>query len=526
MALLDQFGNAIDTKRLLQEEAAPSLIGTRQVVSNHPSRGLTPERLASILLQAEEGDSQRYFELGEDMEEKDLHYLGVLGTRKRAVSQLELSVEAASDAADDVKIADDLRDWLRRDTLSAELFDILDAIGKGVSCSEICWELTAKRWRPARIIRRDPRFFEFSRDDGETLLLREAGQLVPLAPFKYIVHVAKAKSGLAVRGGLARAVSWIWLFKNFSIKDWVAFGEVFGQPYRIGKYEPNATPEDKAALLRAVASVGSDAAAIIPTSMVVEFVEAAKSGSIDVYDRVARFFDEQLSKAVLGQTTTTEVTQGGGSRALGEVHAGVAQDIRDSDALSLMATLNRDLVRPYVDLNYGPRERYPRLFIGRADELTLKERLDYTFKFVMQGMKVETSEVRDRLGWSDPEEGEDVLMPARTAMAPTPPPAINARRSTLQKSVQASDAIAAGDAIDQQVRDALADDEWVPVIDEVLRPVRELLNRAASLEEVRAQLLDVVSGTDATQLTDLLERVLLPARLAGELEIPLTADGG
>ena len=40
-----------------------------------------------------------YLELAEDMEEKDLHYLSVLGTRKNAVAQLDLIVSAASSAA-------------------------------------------------------------------------------------------------------------------------------------------------------------------------------------------------------------------------------------------------------------------------------------------------------------------------------------------------------------------------------------------------------------------------------------------
>src|SRR4051812_21832972 len=108
MGLLDQFGKAIETKKLTQEEAGPSLMGIRQVISNHPSRGITPQRLASILLEAEEGDATRYYELAEDMEEKDLHYAGVLGTRKRAVAQLEMTVEAASDGAEDVAIADEI----------------------------------------------------------------------------------------------------------------------------------------------------------------------------------------------------------------------------------------------------------------------------------------------------------------------------------------------------------------------------------------------------------------------------------
>jgi len=104
----------------------------------------------------------------------------------------------------------------------------------------------------------------------------------PLAPFKFIVHFAKAKAGLPVRGGLARAAGWSYLFKNYVLKDWVTFTEVFGQPLRVGKYHPGASEKDKQALLQAVSNIGTDAAAIIPESMLIEFTEAHQTGSAEL----------------------------------------------------------------------------------------------------------------------------------------------------------------------------------------------------------------------------------------------------
>ena len=72
----------------------------------------------------------------------------------------------------------------------------------------------------------------------------------PLVPYKFIVHVAKAKAGLPIRGGLARAAGWAYLFKNYVLKDWVTFAEVYGQPLRVGKYGPGATEQDKETLLQ------------------------------------------------------------------------------------------------------------------------------------------------------------------------------------------------------------------------------------------------------------------------------------
>ena len=97
MKLYDAFGREVDCERLRDEQAAPTLTGVRNIYSSmHPSAGLTPERLSQILREAEFGDPFLYLELAEEMEEKDLHYLAVLSTRKQAVSQLDLEVRPAS----------------------------------------------------------------------------------------------------------------------------------------------------------------------------------------------------------------------------------------------------------------------------------------------------------------------------------------------------------------------------------------------------------------------------------------------
>jgi len=48
--------------------------------------------------------------------------------------------------------------------------------------------------------------------------------------------------------------AWMYLFKNYAVKDRVAFAEVFGMPLGIGKYEPGATKADREALIQAETS--------------------------------------------------------------------------------------------------------------------------------------------------------------------------------------------------------------------------------------------------------------------------------
>ena len=413
--LVDQFGNPLRKRELLREHAEPNVRANRTMLTGHPAHGLTPQRLAQILLSAEQGDATAYLELAEQMEEKDLHYGSVLGTRKRQVSQLEITVEAAGDTAQDKRAADLVeQEILGREALATELVDILDAIGKGFSATEIVWDTSARQWTPARLEWRYPQWFEYDWRDHKTLLLRgDSGQLEPLAPYKFIVHEHKAKSGAPIRGGFARMVAWYFLFKNYSIKDWITFAEVYGQPIRVGKYHAGATEDEKRALLRALTDIGTDAAAMIPEGMMLEFVKAegssGSSGGAEIYDRFCQFADAAISKAVLGQTLTTQEGQSG-SYALGQVHNDVRGDIERADAEQLSATLNRDLVTPFVFLNMGPPPSgYPRIKIGREEQVDQAQVADSAAKLIPLGLKVSQKDLREKLGFKEPESDDDVF---------------------------------------------------------------------------------------------------------------------
>ena len=396
--------------------------------------------------QAEFGDPYLYLELAEEMEEKDLHYLSVLGTRKNAVAQLDLIVRAASSAAEDQRAAAMVREMICDGPIQLDsvLFDVLDAVGKGFSATEIMWDTSGREWFPAQLKWRDPRWFAFDWISGEEILVRTLkGEIIPvegdaaaaqpthfggegilsslrggigiqpmtapLAPYKFITHFAKAKAGLPIRGGLARAAGWAYLFKNYILKDWVTFAEVFGQPLRVGKYHPGASEKDKQALLSAVSRIGTDAAAIMPESMVIEFTEAHQNGGSELYQNFCQYLDAQVSKAVLGQTLTTEMPRSGGSRAAAQVHEGVRRDIMNADARRLAATLARDLVRPIVELNMGPQRQYPKIELGLPDDSDVKVFAEIVAMLADRGLRVGQKTILDKLGIAEAAEGEAVL---------------------------------------------------------------------------------------------------------------------
>jgi len=507
--IINPDGSPVTTETLTEKIAGPSLTGVRSVISGHPAQGLTPGKLARVLLSAETGETMAYFELAEEMEEKDLHYLGVLGTRKRAVTGLEIEIEAADESAAAQKQADFIRDILNRETLQDELFDVMDAVGKGISLTEIIWERDAREWRPARFEWRDPRWFTFDRHDGRTPLIRDGSLGTHLPQYKFITHEVKAKSGLPIRGGIARAAAWGYMFKNYTVKDWIVFAEVYGQPIRVGKYHASATEEERAVLRRAVAMIGTDAGAIIPDSMLIEFLNSSgTSSSVDLYERLANWMDYQVSKAVLGQTTTTDAVSGG--HAVSKEHNEVRKDILKADTRQLAATLNLQVVRAAIDLNFGAQDRYPKIKLLIPESIDLEKFSTSIKTFVETGGRVPAKWARDKMGVPDPEDGDELLEVAAASPAPAP-----AAQATALAATQLN-----RDVIDESIDDILAQEGFDPM-EPILAPILEALKGAASYAEFEALLPDLLEKMDINDLAKLMGNSLFSAQIAGQLGIPL-----
>lgn len=506
--LFDQYGRPIDLSKLREEQAGPEMMGVRNTISDHPSEGLTPVRLAELLKESETGDPAKYLALAEDMEEKDLHYQAVLGTRKRAVSQLQITVEAADGSKEAERDADLVRSFVRREVIQDELFDILDAIGKGFSITEIIWETSAKQWMPVELKWVDPRFIDFDRTDRRTPLLKTAEGLQPLAPYKYVRAEIKAKSGLPIRGGIARGAAWAYLFKNFDVKAWVQFAEIYGQPLRVGKYGPDATDEDRRKLLRAVSNIGTDAAAIIPESMILEFIKADQKASADMYEKLAQFMERQQSKAVLGQTTTTDAISGG--HAVSKEHNEVRGDIEQADANQLGAVLKRDIARPLIDLNHGPRKAYPSITIGRAEQINQKDYAENVERLAKVGMPISISGVREAMSLKEPESDEDTLrVPTSTREAE---PAADPALASVQNGLPSTD------AIQEFLTELAGTDEFENIMEPLIGPLDTMMANATSYEEFTEGLAALLKNMDPATAADAIAKARFAGRLAGEVD--------
>ncbi len=236
MRLKDFFG------RLFKDTTPPetrelSAVSLADRWSTYPSTGLTPARLSQVFREADQGDVFRQMELFEEMEEKDAHLAAILQTRKLAVLSKDYEVLPYAQTPEDEGIAQFVGEVIYGiPDLEGAFLDLLDAVGKGFALSEIIWEVadgkarvTELRWVPQKKV-------TFVEDLKPRLLTPEASwQGVEPPAWKVIYHRYKARSGHATRAGVLRVVGWMYLLKNYALKDWAAFNEVFGRPLRLGK---------------------------------------------------------------------------------------------------------------------------------------------------------------------------------------------------------------------------------------------------------------------------------------------------
>lgn len=518
-SILGPDGLPIEVALLDGEQAAPQAFGQRALTYYSEASGLTPERLAEIMRGANVGLARPYLTLAIDMEERYMHYFSQLQTRRLAFDGVPCSVSAPKGV--NSATVDAVQSLVESPIFADLCQDLLDAVSKGYSVVEPAWDYKSKLLQPVKYQHRDPRYFRYDPVGLDDLCLLDDSGLAGehLQRPYFIKHEPRVRAGIPIRRGLARTVAWGYMVQQFTLQDWSAFAEIYGVPFRLGKFHPNATLEDKMTLLRAVRGLANDAAGIIPSGMDIEFHETNGARGEQVFGNLISYIDRNVSKAVVGQTMTAE---DGSSLGQAKVHNEVRHDILRSDARQLSSTINRDLIEPFIAMNFGPQDVYPIVMFEVAEPEDVKSLADALGKVVPLGLKVGQKQVRKRLSLPEPDEDEECLGPKAAALdapdykAPAKVPskadqkaleedaqqradkgkatlslkhqpcACPACGATAQLAAEAVDDVTAIDETDALVIDAL--DDYQEITDPLLMGLLSAVNGSASFDEVLAKL--------------------------------------
>ncbi len=346
------------------------------------------------------------YALFEQMEEKDAHLFSILQTRKNGVLARPTKVEPATSSQTDQEIAQWVQSVL--ETLpnwDGALLHLLDGLAKGMAVLEVIWGYDAQgRIVPTNLKPRGAWRFSFGPDGalylndsafgGISSVERTGGngdgnrstrELRPvnsssinnlqsaigrrLPDRKFMVLLFNADDERPYGRGLLERVYWYWWFKKNNLKFWIMYNEKFGAPTVVAKHGPGLAQTERDRLLQVISSLQADAGVTVPEGITLELLESNRRGSAETYRDLANWCNDEMSRAVLGQTLTVSEGNRSGSFALARVHDAVRFDYIRADACQLMNAVNSQLVRWMVDFNFGEKISSPRWTVDLTPDL-------------------------------------------------------------------------------------------------------------------------------------------------------------
>ncbi len=316
--------------------------------------------------------------------------------RRTAMLQAEMIVDPGAEDSTSTAAAEALKANLETIRWDEICDKVHYAIFYGWGVAEVMWEPAPEGnlVNIADIRVRDRARFRWTRDGA--LWLQTIRGLEQMPDRKFWTLSAGADNDDEPYGlGLAHSLYWPVWFKRNDIKFWLTFLERFGQPTSLikipaGQVNDPDTVQNAIALLQ---NITTDAGLVVPDNVVIELLEAARTGSAD-YGAMHDAMDKAISKIILSQTMTTD---DGSSLAQAQVHAGVAGHVVKSDGDPICESFNRTVGRWWTEYNF-PGAVPPRVWRNTEPPEDLNARAERDGKVYALGYEPTEDYIKETYG--------------------------------------------------------------------------------------------------------------------------------
>jgi hypothetical protein len=160
------------------------------------------------------------------------------------------------------------------------------------------------------------------------------------------------------------------IWKKNAIGAWSVYQDAFGMPLAVGKTDTRDEPT-RINMENALKALSSGLSMVIDKDDTIDLQESKRQDAHQVFDMLIQRCNSEISKLILGQTSTTDEKAFVGSA---EVHERVLQGYEELDEHFIEGVLNYQLIPFLNNLGFG-LDGY-KIEASKDEDLTITEKLE------------------------------------------------------------------------------------------------------------------------------------------------------
>lgn len=335
----------------------------------------------------------------------DSHLFSVLRKQKAAV--LSTPIQFMRDG----KVDEAMEEHIKSPWFLRFLGDLVDHDWFGVGGSLFQFYRDEKGWINYDLVPRK------NVDAINRVILRNQTDLIGESwdEFGNLLYIGKPRQ----IGNLAIPAFWVILKRN-NVGDWADFAEIFGRPVREGTYDAwDESARQK--LLNDIAALSGAGVFVHPSGTELKLIQADNvSGGGDLYEKLGQFCNNEISKAVTGNTLTTEAGDKG-TQALGTVQKEGEEDINFFIKQQILNILNYEMTDVFASLGVNTQGGEFFFVPPKSRNTTEKANVLKTLKNDL-GLPISDDYLYEEFGIPKPDNYEELKAELRSKGASRPEP--------------------------------------------------------------------------------------------------------
>ncbi len=332
----------------------------------------------------------------------------------------------------------------------------------------------------------------------------------------------------AFQRGIIRSTAMLHLKRQWDMRDWARYNEVYGLLIRKAVTPAGATENDKDRFATSIRDIGSEPTVECPTDATgaaydIDIVGAPTGSGYDTFGQSLHYIDECIGNAILGQQAAGEKKGGLGDGDANQ-NESVRQDILEKDA-RIFEVLKAQALSWWALWNFGDKRLCPTPSPIIDPPETAEKQSDRLLKAgqAISAIAAALPGVAD-LAAIAAELGVPLLAPGETPVASAP---IEGGDDAPDKSDEKPTGLRALSTAPRRKRAVTYADRVATAsiaagaraIAPDLADVRRIVKAAKSPEELRAALVEKYRSMDPRKFADVVERAQVMAELDGRYDV-------